>query len=243
MTLQPSFSGPLYRQVHSLIRSRIEAGEWGSGGPMPGEADLSRQLGVSVGTVRKALDMLARDRVVVRARGRGTFVQEDGTWRPEPGLRLYDRRGKPLRAQFTVTEAATGIPTASEVKALGRSRNAEPAALVLRVQRDWSLADALLCRETITVDATRFADLPRHIEMAGETFADIYAEQFDCPVARFEWTMAPIVAEDPLLKAFEPSRRACALQVTRIALDADGRPFEHCAQMIGLSGESVRLVQ
>lgn len=43
---------------------------------LPSESEIGRELGASQGTVRKALDMLARDRLVVRRQGKGTFVVE-----------------------------------------------------------------------------------------------------------------------------------------------------------------------
>ncbi|MGQ9368175.1 GntR family transcriptional regulator [Azospirillum sp. ST 5-10] len=79
--------GPKYGQVANHILARIEAGEWKPGDQLPSEADLARALGVSLGTVQKALQLLVEDRVVVRRHGRGTFV---GAGRaPEEALRHF----------------------------------------------------------------------------------------------------------------------------------------------------------
>jgi DNA-binding GntR family transcriptional regulator len=64
----------LYEQVYDLLKSRIEAGEWGVGSALPNEVDMSRDLGISIGTVRKAREMLVEDGLVERRQGRGTFV-------------------------------------------------------------------------------------------------------------------------------------------------------------------------
>ena len=64
----------LYEQVYDLLKSRIEAGEWGVGSALPNEQDMSRDLGISIGTVRKAREMLVEDGLVERRQGRGTFV-------------------------------------------------------------------------------------------------------------------------------------------------------------------------
>ncbi|MEJ8820888.1 GntR family transcriptional regulator [Variovorax humicola] len=72
-TSTPSFS-PLYRQIKALILQRLQAGEWKPGEPIPSEMDLAARFRVSQGTVRKAIDELAADNLVVRRQGRGTFV-------------------------------------------------------------------------------------------------------------------------------------------------------------------------
>ncbi|MBN9260068.1 MAG: cytochrome c-type biogenesis protein CcmH [Hyphomicrobium sp.] len=63
-----NFSGPLHEQVRGLILCRIERGDWPAGTPIPPEVQLASAFGVSIGTVRKALDQLARDRILVRER-------------------------------------------------------------------------------------------------------------------------------------------------------------------------------
>lgn len=65
---------PLYIQLRAAVLTRIEAGEWRPEQPIPNEGELSREFGVSAGTMRKALDLLEADKVLIRKQGRGTFV-------------------------------------------------------------------------------------------------------------------------------------------------------------------------
>lgn len=65
---------PLYRQVKQILLQRIASGAWRPGDLVPAEPKLGQELGVSPGTVRKALDELASENLVVRQQGRGTFV-------------------------------------------------------------------------------------------------------------------------------------------------------------------------
>ena len=69
----PAFS-PLYRQIKTLLLQSLEAGEWRPGEAIPSEADLAARFGVSQGTVRKAIDEMATDNLVIRRQGKGTFV-------------------------------------------------------------------------------------------------------------------------------------------------------------------------
>ena len=65
---------PLYLQVKDMLIQRIAAGAWKPGAAIPNEIELSRELGISVGTVRKALDEMESERLISRRQGRGTFV-------------------------------------------------------------------------------------------------------------------------------------------------------------------------
>ena len=69
----PTFS-PLYRQIKSLIIQGLESGEWRPGGAIPSETDLAARYSVSQGTVRKAIDEMAAENLLVRKQGKGTFV-------------------------------------------------------------------------------------------------------------------------------------------------------------------------
>ena len=69
----PSFS-PLYQQIKTLILRSLQVGEWKPGDMIPSEFDLAARYRVSQGTVRKAIDELATDNLLVRRQGKGTFV-------------------------------------------------------------------------------------------------------------------------------------------------------------------------
>lgn len=69
----PTFS-PLYRQIKTLLLQRLESGEWRPGESIPSESELATRFQVSQGTVRKAIDEMASENLLVRRQGKGTFV-------------------------------------------------------------------------------------------------------------------------------------------------------------------------
>src|SRR6478735_7935225 len=69
----PAFR-PLYEQIKILLTQSLVAGEWKPGEAIPSEMDLATRFQVSQGTVRKAIDALASENIVVRRQGKGTFV-------------------------------------------------------------------------------------------------------------------------------------------------------------------------
>ena len=69
----PAFS-PLYQQIKALLLKSLQAAEWLPGQAIPSEVELAARFGVSQGTVRKAIDEMAAENVLVRRQGKGTFV-------------------------------------------------------------------------------------------------------------------------------------------------------------------------
>ena len=69
----PAFS-PLYRQIKALLTRSLQGGEWRPGEVIPSEFELAVRFKVSQGTVRKAIDALADENLLVRRQGKGTFV-------------------------------------------------------------------------------------------------------------------------------------------------------------------------
>ena len=69
----PTFS-PLYQQIKALITQGLQNGEWKPGELIPSEVELAGRFKVSQGTVRKAIDELAAENLVMRRQGKGTFV-------------------------------------------------------------------------------------------------------------------------------------------------------------------------
>jgi len=73
LPMAPAFS-PLYQQIKGLILQGLQSGEWKPGEVIPSEMELAARFRVSQGTVRKAIDALAADHLLVRKQGIGTFV-------------------------------------------------------------------------------------------------------------------------------------------------------------------------
>lgn len=65
---------PLYKAVKRKIIESIREGEWKPGDVIPSEKKLCERFGVSMGTIRKAVDELSAEGFLIRQQGRGTFV-------------------------------------------------------------------------------------------------------------------------------------------------------------------------
>jgi len=100
----PTFS-PLYQQIKALLTHSLQAGEWKPGELMPSEVELAARFKVSQGTVRKAIDALAGDNLVMRRQGKGTFVSTHHEERAHfRFLRLMPDAGVPHHPENRILE-------------------------------------------------------------------------------------------------------------------------------------------
>lgn len=117
----PTFS-PLYQQIKGLLIQSLQNGEWKPGELIPSETELAGRYGVSQGTVRKAIDELAAENLVVRKQGRGTFVATHNEDRAQYRfLRLVSDAGQALVPKSTYlsvdrVRANTDVATLLDIK-------------------------------------------------------------------------------------------------------------------------------
>ncbi|MDR2187733.1 MAG: GntR family transcriptional regulator [Azonexus sp.] len=128
----PTFS-PLYRQIKDFLIRSLEEGEWGPGDAIPSEGELALRFNVSQGTVRKAIDEMAAENMLVRRQGKGTFVATHDDPRSfYRFLRLAPDEGKATAGVSEAFSCATVAAPPEVAAALGLLVN-EPLIYVQRV--------------------------------------------------------------------------------------------------------------
>jgi len=65
---------PKYKRLYGHFVDAIERGQWKPGDRLPPEVELAKEIPASLGTIQKALGMLAEQGIVVRQHGNGTFI-------------------------------------------------------------------------------------------------------------------------------------------------------------------------
>lgn len=133
-TITPSFS-PLYQQIKGLLLRGMQSGEWKPGDMIPSELELAARYRVSQGTVRKAIDELATDHLLLRRQGKGTFVATHAEQHVQYRfLRLQpdDPQAEPAPTQRRIVECKRMRAPADVARLLGL-RSADAVLLVRRV--------------------------------------------------------------------------------------------------------------
>jgi GntR family transcriptional regulator len=218
---QPN-AAPLYRQVREILLQRIARGDWLPGALVPAEPKLGQELGVSPGTVRKALDELAALKLVVRQQGRGTFVAAQT---PDSALfhffRLIDDKGERATPSSRELGREQGPASQEERQRLalrGRAR-------VTRVRRLRQAGGAII--ERIVVPSALFADLHEHPGELPNTLYDLSQRRYGRTVRRASETLQAAAVDDAEEARLLGLRRgAPVLVIDRIAYSFDDLPIE-----------------
>ncbi|MFO0292889.1 MAG: GntR family transcriptional regulator [Rhodospirillales bacterium] len=127
---------PLYHRIYVVLLQKLTDGSYPEGRAMPGEDELAIDFGVSRVTIRKAIERLEREGLVLRQRGRGTFPlpPRDGA-RPAQNRILRDQISLAARTRVTILEHGVTRMPRPVAAALGAQTGA-PALRIVRVRHD-----------------------------------------------------------------------------------------------------------
>ncbi|MBK9440191.1 MAG: GntR family transcriptional regulator [Comamonadaceae bacterium] len=225
-SMAPAFS-PLYQQIKRLILNSLRAGEWKPGEGIPSEMDLATRYRVSQGTVRKAIDELAAENLLLRRQGKGTFVtthaEQQVQFRflklePDSGT-----RGSSGPAHRNIIECRRARASMDVAKALGL-RTGET---VLQVRRVLSFGGTPIILEDIWLPAVPFRGLTaeRLANYQGPMYA-LFETEFNVRMVRAEEKIRAI----PSLKMHESllnvKQGTALLSVERVAYTYRDEPME-----------------
>lgn len=143
--LQAASGGPLYVKLRQAIEEAIQSGRLKHGDALPPERDMAEEASVSRVTVRKAVDDLVSDGLLVRRHGSGTFVVKPITRMQQPLTQLTsfteDMRRRGMTASTRWLDRGLFYPTADEMMSLGLTSSAMIARLTrLRLANDQPIA-------------------------------------------------------------------------------------------------------
>ena len=222
----PSFS-PLYQQIKGLILQSLQAGEWKPGEAIPSEMDLAARFRVSQGTVRKAIDELAAENLLLRRQGKGTFVathaEQQVQYRflklvPDDGDR--DSQGP---AERTILECRRTRASAEVARALGlRTSDA-----VVQARRVLTFAGVPTILEDIWLPGSAFKGLTAE-QMAGfqgPTYA-MFELEFGVRMVRAEEKIRAVAADAQQARLLQVAPGTPLLSVERIAYTYNDVPME-----------------
>jgi GntR family transcriptional regulator len=222
----PAFS-PLYQQIKSLILQSLQAGEWKPGEMIPSEMDLAARFRVSQGTVRKAIDELAAENLVLRRQGKGTFVSTHAEQRVQYRfLRLMPESGDASSegpAERRIIDCKRLRAPADIARALAlRSGDA-----VLQVRRVLAFQGAPTILEDLWLPGGPFKGLTadRLADDHGPMYA-LFETEFGVRMVRAEEKIRAVAADAVAAQLLEMPLGAPLLSVERTAFTYNDIPME-----------------
>lgn len=224
--LTPAFS-PLYQQIKALILQSLQQGEWKPGEAIPSEMDLAARFRVSQGTVRKAIDELAADNLVMRRQGKGTFVATHAEQHVQYRfLKLLPDTGDASvegPAQRTVLDCRRVRASADVARALAL-RSGDP---VVQARRILSFAGEPTILEDIWLPGQAFKGLTAE-QMAnyqGPTYA-MFELDFGVRMVRAEEKIRAVLADGEQAQILHTPAGTPLLSVERTAYTYNDVPME-----------------
>ncbi|TSE18677.1 putative HTH-type transcriptional regulator YurK [Tepidimonas alkaliphilus] len=222
----PAFS-PLYQQIKSLLLQSLQRGEWKPGDAIPSEQELAARFKVSQGTVRKAIDELAADNLLVRRQGKGTFVATHAERHVQYRfLRLHPDHGdRQAEGPATRTVLACRRSRASAEVAAALQLRAGDA--VVQISRVLSLGGAPTILEDLWLPGTPFKGLTLETltAWAGPMYA-LFESQFGVRMVRAEERIKAVAASDIAAQRLQVPPGTPLLSVERLAFTYNDAPME-----------------
>ncbi len=220
----PSFQ-PLYLQIKALLEKSLEAGEWRPAEAIPSEIELAARFGVSQGTVRKAIDALAADNLVVRRQGKGTFVathtEEKASMFRFLRIRRNDGRDEYPGSRLLDVRRAKSTAEAARLLAL---KPGDPV-IVLRRILDYSGVPVVL--DEITLPAALFRGLTMSkAESYHGSMYSFFETQFGVRMLKAEEKLRAIAADEASARLLGVEPGHPLLAVDRVTLTYADRPVE-----------------
>ena len=215
---------PLYKEVKRLLTQSLAAGEWTPGAALPSETRLAQRYRVSIGTVRKAMDELVAERILLRHQGRGTFVASHNARRmlfhffhivPAGG-----GREQPQTELLSFRRAKADADSAARL-------NIAPGAPVFRISNLLRLGGSPVVLDEITLPAQRFPRLSERIfRDRDSTIYQLYQERYGINVVRSAERLSAALADRASAKLLGVPAGSPLLRIKRVALSYHNLPVE-----------------
>ena len=219
----PAFS-PLYRQIKTLMTRSLQLGEWRPGDAIPSEIELAARFKVSQGTVRKAIDELATDNLLVRRQGKGTFVATHAEEKIQfRFLRLTPDDGEAGNLTRRFIDCRRLRPPADVARAL-QLRASDSAVQVRRVL---SFKRQPVVLDDIWLPAQLFKGLTaqRLTEHRGPMYG-LFETEFGVHMIRAEEKIRAVAADAASATLLAVAPGAPLLSVERLSLTYGDKPVE-----------------
>ena len=219
----PSFR-PLYEQIKTLLTQSLIAGEWHPGEAIPSEQELAQRYRVSQGTVRKAIDALAAENILVRRQGKGTFVathNEETIKRRF--LRLTSTEGKREVLENRLLDCSRGKAQGEVARMLGL----KSGTAVIEIKRLLFFSGRALILDHIVVPAAPFKGLDaERVQSNHGSLYSMYETQFRVRMVRAEERLRAVAADAESARLLGIAPQSPLLRIERVSYTYGDKPME-----------------
>lgn len=221
---------PLYKEVKRLLTETIRAGEWKPGSAIPAERVLSERFQVAVGTIRKAVDELVQENILIRQQGRGTFVAAHNRDRMMfHFFHIVKSDGTKLTPAVDMLSFRSATADDEEGERLGIARGAK----IFRIRNCLSLGGVPVIYDTIAIPQAMFPGLTAgRFRNRPNTIYHLYQTEFGITVVRSAERLRGALADSESAQILQVKPGAPLLEIKRVALTFHEVPVEYRRSLV-----------
>ena len=236
--LDRSGAAPIYLQLKEWMRKQIVSGAWPAGAKLTAEADLAQELDLARGTVRKSIEDLIADGLLIRTHGRGTFVAPHPVDQPlAERLVTYSEVLMAQGIAFTteVLEASVLHGPPPPVAAQLACSEYEPTFFLRRVRRVDGEPVILLHNYVLI----RHCPGIEQIDFTARRLFEALEENYALKLERGHRLFQALDANEETAALLEIEEGAAVMYMSQVTYLSDSQPIEYSD--IWLRGSSFRL--
>ncbi|MFD2705791.1 GntR family transcriptional regulator [Salibacterium lacus] len=214
---------PIYYQIQEMIRKKIDTGQWQPGDMLPSERIFSEDFDVSRMTVRQAVTELAKEGVLQREKGKGTFVAEPKIEQPLQGLTSFteDMKARGLKPGSALVQYQLRKAPKKVAEALQTSTDTQ----VYEIKRVRMADDVPMAYETTFINKEIAGDLPEDVE--NRSIYSFLEQEKNLKIGGGEQTFEASLANTEEAENLAIEEGAPVLLIQRATYLEDGTPLEY----------------
>ncbi|MDZ4141903.1 MAG: GntR family transcriptional regulator [Methylotenera sp.] len=219
----PSYK-PLYDQIKVLLTQSLIGGEWRPGDVIPSEIELAARYKVSQGTVRKAIDALATENILIRRQGKGTFVATHSA--DVIKLRFLRLTSVDGQKELLKNEFISCTKGKADVR-MGQMLDVKAGATTIEIKRLLTFSGRPLIYDHIVVPASSFKGLNgTRVEERNGSMYSLYESDFGIRMIRAEERLKAVAATGEVAKALGLKEGNPLLSIERVSFTYGDKPME-----------------
>ncbi len=222
---------PLYKIIRSNIEGLLQGEALRSNEALPTEKELALRYHVSVGTIRRALQELVEEKILVRQQGRGTFLAPFDISRMLNSFWHIVRRKDGMREvpvvstlYFELTVADTDIAAMLSIPA---------GTAVYSIRNIMRMTGKPVLVDNILIPCSIFPELTEELFLAREaTIYDLYRDHFGVNVVKTVDKLRAVVADHEVAKLLNRPKGTPLLEIVRVAHTFGDKPVEYRCSLL-----------
>lgn len=217
------FKVPRYEQVRWQIQKLLTVGRWDRATPLPTEQELAEKYEVSIGTVRKAVEKLVEDGILIKQQGKGTFLKQPNF---ESSLSRFFKFRNRDNSYVTPIGTIKKIVEISAIDSINETLDQNKDEPLIYIERVRTLDDEIIISEKIWLPKKLFEPL---MTLAPDDFDNLLYPFYYKTCGQFVFSAVEKLVfisnhSDSYLKN---KKNESLVKVSRIAKNLNGEPIEY----------------